>query len=118
MNNDNTYSFVLYNSGELVENKKGVWRTEVLSEKKIKDPISRKILVLDNKYLFDYAWVPLFDELCIRSYDDNPFTNRLVVSNIDKIDYDIDSPLGEFIINNASTTMLCKKYDRTRQTTN
>ena len=112
LNDDNTYSFNLYKNGEVVETKDGSWRTKILKEKKIKDPISRKILILDNKYLFDFYRSALFDELCIRSYDDNSSTERLIVSNFEDRDYDIESPRGEFIISDAIVTMLCKKYDR------
>ena len=112
LNDDNTYSFNSYRSGEVVETKEGSWRTKVLKEKKIKDPISIKILILDNKYLFDFYWSALFDELCIRSYDDNFMIDRLIVSNFEERDYDIESPRGEFIITDATVTMLCKKYDR------
>ena len=112
LNDDNTYSFNLYRSGEVVQTKDGSWRTKILKEKKIKDPISRKILILDNKFLFDFYWSSLFDELCIRSYDDNSLTDRLIVSNFEERDYDIESPRGEFIISDATVTMLCKKYDR------
>jgi hypothetical protein len=112
LNDDNTYSFNLYRKGEVVDTKEGTWRTKILKEKKIKDPISRKILILDNKYLFDFYWSPLFDQLCIRSYDDNSSTERLIVSNFDEIDFDIESPTGEFIISDGFDSMLCKKYDR------
>ena len=40
LNDDNTYSFSVYQSGELIEKNEGSWRTKVLKEKKIKDPIS------------------------------------------------------------------------------
>jgi hypothetical protein len=111
LNDDNSYSFNLYRKGDVVDTKEGTWRTKILKEKKIKDPRSVKILILDNKYLFDFYWSVLFDELCIRSYDDNPLIDRLIVSNFEEIDFDIESPRGEFIISDAITSTLCKKYD-------
>ena len=71
-------------------------------------------MILDNQYLFDFTPVSLFNELCLRDALDNPYSERLIMSNYADKDYEIDGPLGKFIVIDATSQMLCKKYDLTK----